>query len=98
MQPASLLVITCGAIAREVMAVAKSSGWQHLKVTQIPAELHNRPEKIPAAVEELVPGGKPQVAEEASKCGCCEGQRCKQSGQPQRVLARFESGESGGCG
>ena len=52
MQPASLLVITCGAIAREVMAVAKSSGWQHLKVTQIPAELHNRPEKIPAAVEE----------------------------------------------
>ena len=32
--------------------MAKSSGWQHLKVTQIPAELHNRPEKIPAAVEE----------------------------------------------
>jgi len=52
MQPASLLVITCGAIAREVMAVAKASGWQHLKVTQIPAELHNRPDKIPAAVEQ----------------------------------------------
>jgi hypothetical protein len=52
MQPASLLVITCGAIAREVMAVAKNAGWQNLKVTQIPAELHNRPDKIPAAVEE----------------------------------------------
>jgi hypothetical protein len=52
MQPASLLVITCGAIAREVMAVAKSNGWQNLKVTQIPAELHNRPDKIPQAVED----------------------------------------------
>ena len=51
MQPASLLIITCGAIAREVMAVAKSYGWQNLKVTQIPAELHNRPDQIPAAVE-----------------------------------------------
>ena len=51
MQPASLLIITCGAIAREVMAVAKSNGLQHLKVTQIPAELHNRPDQIPAAVE-----------------------------------------------
>ena len=51
MQPASLLIISCGAIAREVMAVAKSSGWQNLKVTQIPAELHNRPDQIPAAVE-----------------------------------------------
>jgi hypothetical protein len=52
MQPASLLIITCGAIAREVMAVAKSNGWQNLKVTQIPAELHNRPAQIPAAVEQ----------------------------------------------
>ena len=31
MQPASLLVITCGAIAREVMAVAKSSWLAKLK-------------------------------------------------------------------
>ncbi len=51
MQPSSLLVITCGAIAREVMAVAQASGWKNLKVTQIPAELHNRPDQIPAAVE-----------------------------------------------
>ena len=51
MQPAQLLIIACGAIAREVSAVARSNGWQNIKISQIPAELHNRPEQIPAAVE-----------------------------------------------
>ena len=51
MQPAQLLIISCGAIAREVSAVARSNGWQNIKISQIPAELHNRPEQIPAAVE-----------------------------------------------
>jgi len=44
------LVITCGALAREVLAVARANGWTHLEVTAVPAELHNRPERIPEAV------------------------------------------------
>ena len=56
MQPAQLLIIACGAIAREVSAVARSNGWQNIKISQIPAELHNRPEQIPAAVEKRLQG------------------------------------------
>ena len=52
MSPNRLLIIACGAIAREINAVAKANGWQHIKITQIPAELHNHPEKIPSAVEQ----------------------------------------------
>ncbi|MCP4788695.1 MAG: DUF1638 domain-containing protein [Gammaproteobacteria bacterium] len=51
-QSPQLLIIACGAIAREVSAVARINGWKNIKVSQIPAALHNRPEQIPAAVEQ----------------------------------------------
>ena len=45
-----VLVIACGALSREIMALKRASGWSALDVTCLPAELHNRPERIPAAV------------------------------------------------
>ena len=48
-QPASL-IIACGALAREIVALRTLNDWPHLVVQCLPAELHNRPEKIPAAV------------------------------------------------
>jgi hypothetical protein len=48
---ASTLVIACGAIAREVIAITQANRWSHVDVTCLPAELHNRPEKIPGAVQ-----------------------------------------------
>ena len=51
---ASTLVIACGAIAREVIAVTRANRWSHVDVTCLPAELHNRPEKIPAAVQDKI--------------------------------------------
>lgn len=48
--PATTLVIACGAIAHEVTAVLCQDGLKHVSVTCLPPELHNRPEKIPAAV------------------------------------------------
>jgi hypothetical protein len=45
-----VLVIACGALAREIAALKRASGWSALDVTCLPPELHNRPEKIPAAV------------------------------------------------
>ena len=51
---ASTLVIACGAIAREVIAVTRVNRWSHVDVTCLPAELHNRPEKIPAAVQDKI--------------------------------------------
>ncbi len=47
---APILVIACGAIARELIAVIRANGWQHCKVQCLPAALHNDPQRIPAAV------------------------------------------------
>jgi hypothetical protein len=48
--PDRLLVIACGALAREITALKRASGWSAIDVTCLPPELHNRPERIPAAV------------------------------------------------
>lgn len=48
---ASLLVIACGAIARELIQLKKANGWEHMEVQCLPAELHNYPQKIPEQVQ-----------------------------------------------
>jgi hypothetical protein len=48
------LVIACGALAREVLALIRLNNWQHMELQCLPAELHLRPEKIPDAVEAAV--------------------------------------------
>jgi hypothetical protein len=53
-QPRDTLVIACGALAREIVALKRSNGWTTLDVTCLPPELHNRPEQIPAAVRAAV--------------------------------------------
>lgn len=50
----SVLLVACGAISHEVVAVMDKHGWSHVRVQCLPAELHNRPERIPAAVREKV--------------------------------------------
>jgi hypothetical protein len=47
--PASL-IIACGALAREIVALRDLNHWPHLVVQCLPADLHNRPEKIPETV------------------------------------------------
>lgn len=44
------LLIACGALAHEIVALKTHHQWQHLDVQCLSAELHNRPEKIPAVV------------------------------------------------
>ena len=51
---ARVLVIACGATAREFVAVQKLNGWDHVEFQCLPAELHNTPEKIPAAVQAVI--------------------------------------------
>ena len=50
MTKASVLVIACGALAKEVVELKQLNGWSHLQIQCLPADLHNRPEKIPGAV------------------------------------------------
>ncbi|SDE14027.1 DUF1638 domain-containing protein [Limimaricola pyoseonensis] len=49
-----VLLIACGALAREVLALIGRNGWDHLDLHCLPAILHNRPEKIAPAVEAAV--------------------------------------------
>jgi hypothetical protein len=48
-QPA-FLVIACGALAREIVALHTLNNWPHMVVQCLPADWHNRPEKIPEGV------------------------------------------------
>ncbi len=48
--PEKVLVIGCGAIAREILAVRTANGLSHVDVTCLPAILHNTPEKIVPAM------------------------------------------------
>jgi uncharacterized protein DUF1638 len=52
--PARVLVIGCGALARELVEIARRPGFEHLDVTCLPAKLHNRPALISAAVQRKI--------------------------------------------
>ncbi|MEO3414080.1 DUF1638 domain-containing protein [Roseovarius sp. CAU 1744] len=51
---APILLIACGALAREILALNKANGWDHMTLTCLPAKYHLYPEKITEAVEEAV--------------------------------------------
>lgn len=48
------LLIACGALARELVELLRRNNWNHIRIQCLPAELHNRPEQIPAAVEAAI--------------------------------------------
>ena len=52
--PERLLVLACGALAREVLAVSRANRWEHVDVHCLPAKLHVTPDRIPAAVDEAL--------------------------------------------
>lgn len=52
--PQKVLVIACGMLAREVLAVKERLGLAHLDLTCLPAELHFHPDRIPAAVDRAI--------------------------------------------
>ena len=45
-----ILLIACGALAREILDLKKANGWDHMDLTCLPAKLHLYPEKITEAV------------------------------------------------
>jgi hypothetical protein len=54
----STLLIACGALAREVMALKLANGWETLDVTCLPAIWHNYPQKIPEGVRRKIRAGR----------------------------------------
>ena len=49
-----VLIIACGALAREVLALKELNGWDHLDLTCLPAILHNHPDRITEAAREAI--------------------------------------------
>ena len=49
-----VLVIACGALAREIGDIIEVNALDHIELTCLPAILHNSPQKIPDAVRQAV--------------------------------------------
>jgi hypothetical protein len=49
-----VLVIACGMIAREVLAVKERLGLDHVELTCLPAEFHYRPDRIAPAMDAAI--------------------------------------------
>ena len=49
-----VLILACGALANEIIAVIRQNKWDHMTLTCLPAILHNTPDQIPAAVEDAL--------------------------------------------
>jgi len=53
-----VLLIGCGALAREILALKAANGWTGMDLTCLPGKLHNRPQLIPEAVRAKVREGR----------------------------------------
>ena len=62
-EKARVLLIACGAIAKEVLAVTKGQNWDHIDLQCLPAILHNDPDKITPAIRKLLDAKIDQYAQ-----------------------------------
>ena len=53
-----VLVIACGALAHEILALKSINKLDHISLYCLPAELHNYPEKITPLVKEAISRGR----------------------------------------
>ncbi|WP_238366103.1 DUF1638 domain-containing protein [Mesobacterium pallidum] len=49
-----MLLLACGALAHEIVALKRLNGWDHMDLACLPAILHNHPDRITGAVREAV--------------------------------------------
>lgn len=49
-----MIVIACGAIAKEILALKRLNAWEGLELVCLSASLHNTPRDIPNAVEQKI--------------------------------------------
>jgi hypothetical protein len=58
-----ILLIACGALAREILALKAANGWDHLHLHCLPANLHHHPDRIVPAVEKMVADRRGEFAD-----------------------------------
>ena len=49
-----VLVLACGALAREIIALIEANGFDHIDLHCLPAILHNHPDRIPDALRNAI--------------------------------------------
>jgi hypothetical protein len=79
-----LLVIACGALAREIQWLKKTNHWNNLDIQCLDAELHNRPERIPEQLEKVIQQRQGQYQRLYVAYG-----DCGTGGGIDRVIARW---------
>lgn len=52
------LLICCGAVAKEIVALVRENGWDNIDVQCLPANLHISPERIPEGVRAKIRAGR----------------------------------------
>ena len=68
----SVLLLACGALAREILDLIAANHWTHIDVTCLPAKLHLYPKDIPDAVAAAVEkhrGGYEKIMVVYADCG-----------------------------
>lgn len=53
-----VLLLACGALAHEILALRAANGWDHLDLQCLPAIYHNHPERITPAISAAVAAHK----------------------------------------
>ena len=87
-----VLLIACGALAREIEALRRLGGWDHVELDCLPAKLHTTPEAIAEAVRaklEAARGRYDQVCVAYADCGTV--------GRLDAVLAEYGAGRLPGA-
>ncbi|MEY3534131.1 MAG: hypothetical protein RI979_2155 [Pseudomonadota bacterium] len=74
-----VLLIACGALAHEVLALKRLNGWDHLHLQCLPAKLHLYPDQITAEVARTVTEQRAafdQIFVLYADCGTVAGPHC----------------------
>ena len=84
-----LLVLACGALAREIQQLKLLNGWEHIRIQCLDAELHNRPKLIAGKLREkleLLRDEYPNIFIAYADCGS--------GGDIDRVMDEFSTDEN----
>jgi hypothetical protein len=71
MRPPKTLVLACGALARELVAVRAASRWAAIDIDCLPAILHNRPQEIPGRLRRKIRAARGKYARILCLYGDC---------------------------
>lgn len=77
-----ILLLACGALAREVIEFVERNDWPHFTVQCLPAKLHWQPQRIPGAVRDAIHRFRDRYERIVVLYG-----DCGTSGELDRVLA-----------